>query len=172
MAGVLDTLANIVGGGLFKEASDIITKYWPPDVPPEKKLELQLALQQAEFQKEIELSKQMNEATDALNKRVADLEGTAADLKGIPLAGPLMLFLRGSQRPIWGFGAMYADLMWFSGHWAHLTDQQEAALYLINALVLGFLFGERAVQNVAPILGDVFTKARSQSGQVNTPAKK
>lgn len=171
MAGVLDTLANIVGGGLFKEAKEIINQYWPPDVPPEKRMEFELALQQAEFQKEIELSKQMNEANEALTKRITDLEGTAADLKGIPILGALMLFIRGSLRPAWGLGAMYADLMWFSGKWAQLTEQQEAALYLINMLVLGFLFGERAVQNVAPILGDVFTKVRS-SGQANVNTTK
>jgi len=160
MAGLLDTITGFVGGGLFKEVKDIVQDYWPPDIAPEKKLEMQLALQQAETSKEIELGKLMNDQTAALTQRISDLEGTAADLKGIPILGPIMLFIRGSQRPAWGLGAMYADLMWFSGHWQHLTDQQEAALYLINALVLGFLFGERAVQNVAPLLGDVFTKAR------------
>uniref|UniRef100_A0AAU6W3N8 Coil containing protein n=1 Tax=Pseudomonas phage Cygsa01 TaxID=3138529 RepID=A0AAU6W3N8_9VIRU len=171
MAGVLDTLSNIVGGGLFKEAKDLITEYWPPDIPPEKKLELEMALQQAEFAKEIELGRQFNEQTAQLNQRITDLEGTAADLKGIPFLGPLMLFIRGSLRPAWGVGAMYADMMWFSGKWAALTEQQEAALYLINMLVLGFLFGERAVQNIAPILGDVFTKARGQNSGVNSTKK-
>ncbi len=157
---ILDTLTSFVGGNLFKEVKGIIEDYFPPDIDPTKKAELQLALQQAEWEKEQELTKLVNESSEALTKRIADLEGTAADLKGIPVLGPFMLFIRGAQRPLWGCGAMYADLMWFSGHWGTLTPQQEAALYLINALVLGFQFGERAVQNIAPILGDVFTRAR------------
>lgn len=162
MPGVLETLTSFVGGGLFKEAKEIIQSYWPPELPPEKRMEMELRLQQAEVQKEIELGKLVNEQTEVLTKRIADLEGTAADLKGIPVFGPLMLFIRGSQRPAWGIGTMYADFMWFSGAWSNLSQQQEAALYLVNALVLGFLFGERAIQNIAPTLAEVFTKAKAK----------
>jgi len=56
---------------------------------------------------------------------------------------------------------MYMDVMWFSGKWSGLTDQQESALWVINTLVLGFLFGERAVKNVMPFMTQ-FMKQRAQ----------
>jgi hypothetical protein len=39
-----------------------------------------------------------NKADELLTDRMAKLEGTASDLKGVPILGPAMLFLRGSQR--------------------------------------------------------------------------
>ena len=47
--------------------------------------------------------------------------------------------------------------MWFMGRW-QLNPQQESALWVINFLVLGFLFGERAVQNVAPLIAEIMAK--------------
>ncbi|WP_230413519.1 hypothetical protein [Zooshikella ganghwensis] len=72
-----------------------------------------------------------------------------------------MLFLRGAQRPVWGFATLYLDLCWFAT-W-QLTVQQETALTLINVLVLGFLFGERAIKNVMPLIMQVTRHARKAS---------
>jgi hypothetical protein len=49
--------------------------------------------------------------------------------------------------------------MWFMGRW-QLSEAQESALWVINFLVLGFLFGERAVQNVAPLIAEIMDKRR------------
>ena len=45
---------------------------------------------------------------------------------------------------------IWLDYQWFTS-WA-LSEHQQKALIAINLLVLGFLFGERAVKNVAPWL--------------------
>jgi hypothetical protein len=100
-----------------------------------------------------------NEADREFNARIRDLEGTAADLKSLPVLGNIMLFLRGSQRPIWGFCTLFLDYQVYSGAWKLTSGtQQEAAFYIINFLVLGFLFGERAVQNVMTYMSQFFTK--------------
>ena len=60
---------------------------------------------------------------------------------------------------MWGFATAYMDFMVFSGQWqieAHTA--KDAAFWSINLLVLGFLFGERAVRNVMPIIGQYFGK--------------
>lgn len=98
-------------------------------------------------------------ASQATTNRAALLEGTASDLKSLPILGPVMLFLRGCQRPIWGFGTIYFDHQVFSGAWSITTGPQESAFWIINLLVLGFLFGERAVQNIAPFVAEMI-KAR------------
>jgi len=91
-------------------------------------------------------------------RRTEALEGTAADLKSMPVLGRLMLFLRGAQRPVWGFAALWMVYHQpFSGAWT-LSGRQESILMAITVLVLGFLFGERAVKNVAPIMGQFFGK--------------
>jgi hypothetical protein len=87
------------------------------------------------------------------NKRISDLEGTASDLKSIPIIGPILLFLRGAQRPFWGFATIYLDYQVFSKGWnLDPGSQAGSAFYVINLLVLGFLFGERAIQNVLPYM--------------------
>lgn len=100
------------------------------------------------------------ESSKHTTERAAILEGTASDLKSMPVLGPLMLFLRGCQRPVWGFGTLYIDFMVFSGTWKLVAGTQESAFWVVNILVLGFLFGERAVQNVAPFLAEML-KART-----------
>ena len=78
---------------------------------------------------------------------------SAEDLNAIPVLGKLIIFLRGMQRPFWGFGVFYLDNRWFFSV-DEFTDRQEITLLVINLLVLGFLFGERALKNLMPL----FTK--------------
>lgn len=150
----LAKVTDILGGSLFKEAKDVIMAYWPPDLPPEKRVELEIKLNEAEAIKQRQVNEALAESERMITDRVTLLEGSAQDLRAVPLIGPLVLFLRGLQRPLWGYGAMYADAMWFMGRW-QLSEQQESALWVINFLVLGFLFGERAVQNVAPLIAEL-----------------
>lgn len=155
----LDNLTSIVGGSLFKEAKEIVMAYWPPEVPPEKKLELQAKLNELELTKARQIDQAIADAERLVTERIALTEGSAQDLRAIPVVGPLVLFLRGLQRPIWGYATLYGDAMWFMGRW-QLSEQQESALWVINFLVLGFLFGERAVQNVAPLITDLLEKRK------------
>lgn len=157
---LLAKLSEIVGGSLFKEAKEVIMAYWPPEVPPEKKLELQARLNEIELAKSRQIDQAIADAEQRLTERISMTEGSAQDLRAIPVVGPAVLFLRGLQRPIWGYATLYGDAMWFMGDWS-LNGQQESALWVINFLVLGFLFGERAIQNVAPLIGEIMDKRKS-----------
>ena len=115
-----------------------------------QKVELErIAAQRAKDEAQADL-----EGAKATTDRAAALEGTAADLKAMPILGPLMLFARGAQRPLIGYGTMYLDYQWMSGAWT-LGDMQARVAFLVNLLVLAFLFGERAVKNLAPLITDL-----------------
>jgi hypothetical protein len=85
------------------------------------------------------------------NKRIKDLEGTASDLKAVPLVGPVILLLRGAFRPLFSYATAYWDFLYFTGS-VTLDDEGQTLLYLVNALVLSFYFGERALKNLLPII--------------------
>ena len=150
----LSKLGDIVGGSLFKEAKDVVMAYWPPEIGPEKRAEMEMKLLEAERAKQAQINEALAESERMITERVALVEGSAQDLRAIPLIGPIIIFLRGLQRPIWGYLTMYLDCLWFMGQ-VQLNQQQESALWVINFLVLGFLFGERAVQNLTPFITEM-----------------
>lgn len=152
---LLAGLADKLVGGLASSVVDIVKTYWPPDLSPEKKAEMTLAIERLAIEKERDVNAAIDAAERRLTDRIAVLEGTASDLRAVPIIGPMMLFLRGLQRPIWGYGTLYVDVMWFSGRWSSFTPTQESTLWVINFLVLGFLFGERALQNVVPLVSEL-----------------
>lgn len=154
---LLSKVTDFIGGGLFKEIKETAMAYFPPDLTPQQKAEAELALEKTLAEKEMIANKILNDAASQLDKRIAEQEGTAADLKGIPILGTLVLFLRGLQRPLWGFGTMYMDNRWFFGQ-GTFTEQQQTAMIIINILVLGFLFGERTIKNLEPLIIKVFAK--------------
>ena len=92
-----------------------------------------------------------NEADRIQTARMAAMEGTASDLKAIPIAGPIMLFVRGSQRIIISYGTAWIDYLWLSGGMM-LNDMQQRLLFTASLLVFVVLFGERAVKNIAPLV--------------------
>jgi|SRR5882672_893796 len=96
------------------------------------------------------------DADKALTDRIAELEGTASDLKGIPVLGPIMLFLRGAQRIIIGYGTAFMDYLWLTGGLGAMTEMQSRLLMTASVLVFVVLFGERAIKNVAPLIRDIF----------------
>lgn len=73
---LLDKITDFVGGGLFKEAKELIKDYWPPDLSPEKRAELELKLTEAEHNKEIKLAEltQAQLQTEADDKKNARAE--------------------------------------------------------------------------------------------------
>ena len=125
-----------------------VTDYFPPDMSEQQRETLRLKIEQVVLQQETQAQVQLLEAERVLTARISELEGTAADLKALPVIGRIILFARGCQRPTWGFFTLLLDWKWFS-EW-QLNSQQQTALIVINLLVLGFLFGERAIKNVAP----------------------
>ncbi len=137
----------------------MIDKRWPKKLNDQDKAELQLMLGEATHAQQIELLKIGTQEQLRFDERIMSLEGTASDLKAAGWPGRLVLFLRGAQRPAWGFFTLYMDFMVFSGAWklpegadpgTGMTMQ--SAFWIINALVLAFLFGERGLKNILPLI--------------------
>lgn len=163
-------IVGIIGGDPVGKVTNFINTRWPPDMSEEQKANVSLSLKEFEAKQEEAKHKMMLETqkigmeVDAeFNQRIKDLEGTASDLKGLPVIGRIVLFLRGTQRPLWGFGTIFADYMIFSGGWDLALTQSSMSgnisitpegfvLIIMNFLVLGFLFGERALRNIVPVL--------------------
>ena len=150
-------LANLASGGLVDKVIDKALQYFPPDLSPAEKKQFEIDCKAIQLKHERVQQKLINEAEQLITYRISELEGTAKDLLALPAVGRVLLFLRGAQRPVWGFATLYLDWCWFS-IW-QLSEKQETALTIINVLVLGFLFGERAIKNVMPMLKQVTRNA-------------
>jgi len=162
-------IMGILGGSVLETATEFINERWPPDMSEAQKAEMNLVLKQfddkerqREHERVIAINKITNEAEEQFNQRIKALEGTASDLKTIPIIGSVIIFARGVQRPIWGFGTLFLDYKIFSGSWnVQLVSVNEGVsaitpegfcLIVINFLVLGFLFGERTLKNLLPLI--------------------
>jgi len=154
---ILASITNFMGGSIFKEIKEGIMSYFPPDMTPVQKAELELKMNDLLHKKQLEANRILEEAAKQLDKRISEQEGTAKDLREIPIFGSIIIFLRGVQRPAWGFAAMYMDYIWFFSGGTY-TEQQQTAMIIINVLVLGFLFGERTIKNLEPLITKVFAK--------------
>jgi hypothetical protein len=73
-----------------------------------------------------------------------------------------MLFLRGSQRIVIGYGTAWLDYEWLVGALGAPNDMQQRLLFTASLLVFVVLFGERAIKNVAPVIADILA-ARATS---------
>ena len=155
--GLLSKVADFIGGSMFDGVKDTVMAYFPPDMSEADKAKLELELELMFMEKQKQANKFLQESSVALDKRIAQQEGTAADFTSLPVIGRILLFARGAQRPVWGFATLWMDFRWFFGGYT-FDEQQQTALIVINVLVLGFLFGERAIQNLTPMLVQVFAK--------------
>lgn len=135
---------------LIKEGVGLLKHFFPGKMSEEQESNALLAVTQMANNFTIQ-------AQASFDLRVKELEGTASDLKQFGVIGKMIIFLRGVQRPVWGFATLVIDFYWLSGTWT-LTEEQSNAAYLINFLVLGFLFGERTLKNLEPLLTKIFAK--------------
>ena len=155
--GLLSKITDFVSGGVFGEIKDVAKTWWPPSMGEQEKKDTEFKMQQFLDDKQQRVESLLSEATSQLDKRIAEQEGTAKDLKTVPIIGTLIIFLRGAQRPAWGYATLWMDFKWFFE--VHtFTEQQQTAMIVINILVLGFLFGERTIQNLTPLIIKVFGK--------------
>ncbi|MGI9275615.1 MAG: hypothetical protein ACR2PT_12315 [Endozoicomonas sp.] len=166
-------IVDFISGGVGSKIVDTVAAHFPPDMSEQEKEQMKLVIAKASREYELELLRVVQKEQESFNQRIKDLEGTAADLNQAGWLGRIILFLRGLQRPIWGFAVLYLDFMVFSGAWpvsqkaagsdsgaakegannvitSFTATDLESAFWVINFLVLGFLFGERAVRNVMP----------------------
>jgi len=151
----LAKVTDFVGGSLFKEIKEGVMSYFPPDMTEQQKQDLELNIERLLMEKQRRANEVIADSSMQLDKRINEQEGTAKDLKGIPIVGTLIIFLRGLQRPTWGYFCMYLDYTWFTTV-TDYTEQQQTALIVINFLILGFLFGERTLKNLEPLILKVF----------------
>ena len=145
-------------------ADRAIDSIFPEKLTEAEKAQLRLMVSRAEHDMQRDIERLAMEKDAEFNRRIAEMEGTAKDLKALPVIGRVVLFLRGLQRPAWGFATLWLDAQWFGGFFTDLSERQEAALLAINLLVLVFLFGERAVQNVMPFIVQAFGRGGQDRG--------
>jgi len=152
-------IMDFFGGGIVSTITDTVKEYFPPSMSEAEKAELAARIREAEHKREVQLMELAVEADKEVTRRAAELEGTAADLKALPVVGSFIIFIRGCQRPLWGVFTMYLDWQVFSGGWqVQLSAEQGGwtphglAFWSVNLLVLGFLFGERTVKNLLPLV--------------------
>lgn len=159
--GFLTAVKGLFGkGGLGGKILEFVGGRWPEKMSQEDKAKVQMAIAQASREFELEMLQRVAEEEERFNKRITDLEGTAKDLAGFGWLGKIVVFARGAQRPIWGFIVMVMDIQLYSGRWDLPDDpQMKQAFYVINFLVLGFLFGERAVKNILPLVSTYMGKS-------------
>lgn len=157
MSKLLSFITGGIGPEIVKEVGGFIKDRFPAKLSEADQAAIQIKLTEI-------ANAQLNHAAELAHKeqaefntRIKEMEGTASDLKTIPILGPIVLFLRGVQRPFWGFGTFYFDYKWFTAADSY-DEQQQTALIVINMLVLGFLFGERAIKNLEPLIVKVFAK--------------
>ncbi len=147
-------VVDFFSGGMGDKIVNTVKDYFPPDMSEKERAQLENAIRQSARDHELKLTALAQEETAKFNQRIKEMEGTTKDLKQFGWIGSIVIFLRGLQRPFWGFGTFYLDIVWLFGT-NTFSEKQELALVLINVLVLGFLFGERAMKNVAPLLARI-----------------
>ena len=153
LSGAVKTALGVATGGFSDRVAEIAEGIFGDSMTPEQSAQLKIAIEKETTSRIVAGHEAAAEAEKNLTERIAQLEGTAKDLLALPVIGRLMIFLRGAQRPVWGFGTLYLDMMVFSKQWPiEPNSMTEIAFWTINLLVLMFLFGERAVANVAPLV--------------------
>jgi len=151
--GLWEKIIDVAGGSLVGSVVDTIKDYFPPSMSEQEKAQMELGITKAMQKNELAMLKATTHMEAEFNQRIKDMEGTASDLQSLPVIGRAVIFLRGLQRPTWGFGVLYIDFCVFSGQWVLAADSKlESAFWVINLLVLGFLFGERSIKNLSPLI--------------------
>jgi hypothetical protein len=139
----------------------LIDKALPDKMSEKERADITMAMQKLEFDQKIALQDSWNKESNSFRDFTNQHEGSASDLIQLGFAGKILLGLRGIQRPIWGFGTLFIDYKVFSGLWLVPDPTMMTIIYAINLIVLSFLFGERAIKNVMPL---VETAIRAYTG--------
>lgn len=163
-------IGNFLTGGLGDKIIETVKDYYPPSMSDSEKAQLEQAIKQSARKYELELLDIAQKEQFEFNNRIKQMEGTAKDLERFGIIGSLVVFLRGIQRPFWGFATFYLDNKWFFGS-GEFSEKQEAALMIINILVLAFLFGERAMKNITPLIARILEAKGIGSSHQKTSGK-
>ena len=114
LKGILGGIGKVAGGlisgglgGLAGDAVEILKGQFPGKMSEQEQKQFELAMQDAAHKRELETLKAWNEQEAEFNNRIAEMEGTAGDLLQAGWIGRVVLFLRGLQRPLWGFLVLF-----------------------------------------------------------------
>lgn len=156
--GFMEIVNTLFGGDkVVKEVGNLVEKWLPERMSESEKKQFEFAVQKFFHEKQMELISHAHEQDKEFNKRITEMEGTASDLKGVPIVGSFILLLRGAFRPIFSYFTLAVDYMVFCGKWDISSHNELAgAFYAMNVLVLTFYFGERALKNLLPYIGKYF----------------
>ena len=168
MGSLFSKVIDFITGGVGSKIVDKVLAQFPDKLSNADRSALERAVSEATREHELKLLELAKEHEEIFNTRVRELEGTASDLQRFGVFGSLVIFLRGLQRPLWGYSVLVLDFMVFSGKWKlgdlvtsvdgnTIGQNIESAFWVINFLVLGFLFGERAMKNVLPLIKGIRT---------------
>lgn len=167
---------DFVSGGVGEKIIDTVKEYFPPSMSEGERIKIEEAIRKSAREHEEKLLKLAQEEQALFDQRVKEMEGTAKDLQQFGIVGQIVVFLRGLQRPIWGFFVLFLDYKVFiENTWPTAKVAEgvqgtgldfQSAFWIINFLVLGFLFGERAMRNVLPLLQQKMGVKQSQPTEV------
>jgi len=148
---IFGEIAKLATGGIGGQVLDIIERQFPGKLTPQEQSELSVTLERMEMEREQQANNAIAEAERSLNERVAEYEGTASEIKDMWLVGPLVILMRSLFRPICSYVTLYLNFVYFTSvnDWSPETTN---LLVVIDVIVFGFWFGERAVKNVLPIV--------------------
>lgn len=119
---LLEKLTDFVGGGLFKEAKELIQSYWPPELSPEKRAELELRLNELESNKEIRLAEL---AQDEFKTEADDKKNARAEHKQSYMPALLSLLLT----------CFIAGIVWLL-FYVTMPDGSKEVLFMLLGIVV------------------------------------
>lgn len=160
IGGAIKAIGGVLSGGFVKDIVKVVDKFVPDKMSQKERADVEMAIMQLNHKKEMEIIQVWNEQEKNFQQFVSKHEGTAADLAQLGILGKILLGLRGLQRPVWGFGILLIDWNVFSGVWT-LDEQMLNIVWIVNLVILSFLFGERAIKNVLPLVTSVIQSYKS-----------
>ena len=97
------------------------------------------------------------------NKDIVIESSESSDLSGIPFFSSFFFFARGCQRVLWSIFTLILDWKVFSNSWKLQADTPiESTFFIVNILVLAFLFGEIALKNMTPSIEAILKILKSK----------
>ena len=150
MKDIIGKVLGVLSGGVTDRAMDIIERQFPGKLGPEEKARISMELKQLDHERELAAEKAGQAAVESLNTRIANYEGTAGEVRGIFIIGPLIILIRSLFRPVASYATIWLDFSYFTagGVW---PEGSASLLLAINLIVLGFWFGERTIKNLMPL---------------------
>ena len=143
------------GESIASVVTDTIKEYYPPDLTEAQKQQLELGAKHAAVAVAQAAQEMITESEKAITERIVVLEGSAKDLRTIPVLGSIVIFLRAAYRPVFAYAISFTAIAWW---WGTTSIQippdsvKEQLLYWCLIIVLIFHFGERAVRAALPMM--------------------